>query len=127
MLADLFEAAGSAVEAMSEVASGLRVDPQAMRDNLDRTGGFVYAEPVTMKLAETLGKPEAAALVERICRQALDSGQSLRVALSAEAQIAATLSPAELDALFDPATLLTGARAMLDAVLADWRINRSRG
>jgi 3-carboxy-cis,cis-muconate cycloisomerase len=124
VLADLFEAAGSAVEAMTEVAGGLRVDADAMRGNLARTGGFVYAEPVALRLAQALGKPEATALVERLCRQALDAGQPLRAALAADAQVGAVLSPAELDALFDPAPLLVGATAMLDAVLADWRSQR---
>jgi 3-carboxy-cis,cis-muconate cycloisomerase len=121
VLADLFEAAGSAVEAMIEVVGGLRVDPIAMRDNLERSNGFVYAEPVTLKLAEALGKPVAAALVERISGEAIDSGRGLREALAADTQSGQLLPPAVLDQLFDPAALQSGATAMLDAVLAEWR------
>lgn len=124
VLADLFEAAGSAVEAMTEVVAGLRVEPEAMRTNLARTGGFVFAEAVAMKLSESLGRQAAAALVERICHRALDTGHPLRQALAEDPETREALSSAELDALFDPAAGLTGATAMLDAVLADWRAAR---
>jgi len=125
VLADLFEAAGSAVEAMIEVVAGLRVDPARMRENLDRTGGFVFAEAVTIELAGALGRPAAAALVERICNRAIDTGTPLREALEADPEAAAALAPGTLDALFDPAAQLTGATAMLEAVLADWRAQRA--
>jgi 3-carboxy-cis,cis-muconate cycloisomerase len=124
VLADLFEAAGSAVEAMTEVIAGLRVEPEAMRTNLARTGGFVFAEAVAMKLSESLGRQAAAALVERICHRALDTGRPLRQALADDPETREALSSAELDALFDPSAGLSGATAMLDAVLADWRATR---
>src|SRR5690606_31400441 len=125
VLAALFEAAGSAVEAMIEVIGGLRVDATRMLTNLERSGGFVHAEAMTLELAKSLGRPAAAALVERICHDALDEGRGLREALAADPQPAALLPAERLDALFDPAPEVAGAHAMLDAVLADRRALRT--
>ena len=121
VLADLFDVAGSAVESMLEVVAGLRIDAGRMSANLERTGGFVYAEAVTLALAGQLGRPAAATLVERICREALTDSRPLREALAADSEVGALLSGAALDALFTPQQYLTGATAMLEAVLADWR------
>ena len=126
VLSGLFEAAGSAVEAMIEVMGGLRVDTGRMLANLERSGGFVHAEAVTLALAEALGRPAAAALVEQICGKALDRGQRLRDALAADPQVAALLPGPRLDRLFDPTHQFAGAYAMLDAVLGDWRAQRQR-
>ena len=121
VLADLFDAAGSALEAILEAIEGLRVDPAAMAANLARGGGFVYAEAAAMRLAAGLGKPAAQALMEEVCAAALREGRTLRDAMAADPRIAASIAPAELDALFDPAPARDAAGPMIDAVLAQWR------
>jgi 3-carboxy-cis,cis-muconate cycloisomerase len=124
-LGGLFDASGSALDAIGTVLQGLRVDAQAMRANLDRGGGFVFAEAVTVALAGELGKPEAQALMERVCRAALDAGLTLDVALAqasaADPRLAAALPPPVLARLFDAAGQSGDAAAMIDRVLAQWR------
>jgi 3-carboxy-cis,cis-muconate cycloisomerase len=124
-LGALFEAAGSATAAIGEAIDGLRVDAAAMRANLGRTGGFVYAEAVTVALAGSLGRPAAQAAMERICADAIDRGVPLRDALAqaraADAALAAALPDATLDALFDPRAQRGDADTMIDRTLAAWR------
>lgn len=76
-LTALIDCLGSAVEAMSEVSAGLRIDADNMQANIDATSGAVLAERATFLLAATMGKDKAAALVEK----ALAKGGSLVEAL----------------------------------------------
>lgn len=64
-LTSLFDALGSAVEAMLEVSSGLTVDADNMQASIDATSGMVLAERATFLLAEQMGKEKAAVLVEK--------------------------------------------------------------
>ena len=64
-LTSLFDALGSAVEAMLEVSSGLTVDADNMQASIDATSGMVLAERATFLLAEEMGKEKAAVLVEK--------------------------------------------------------------
>ena len=124
-IAALFECAGSAVQAISEALDGLRVAPGAMLANLERTRGFVYAEGVTLALAARLGKPAAQALMETLCRDAIDRGltldQALAQARASDAALAAALPAQQLASLFDPQRSIGDAQAMIDRTIADWR------
>ena len=121
----LFECAGSAVQAIGEALEGLRVEPAAMLANLERTRGFVYAEGVTVALAATLGKPAAQALMETLCRDAIDRGHTLQEALvqalANDTALAAALPAQQLASLFDPQHYTGDAQAMIDRTITDWR------
>jgi len=124
-IAALFECAGSAVQAIGEAVGGLRVEPAAMLANLERTRGFVYAEGVTLALAARLGKPAAQALMETLCRDAIDRGLTLEQALAqaraTDAALAAALPTQQLAGLFDPQHYIGDAQAMIDRTIANWR------
>ena len=123
-LGELFAAAGSALDAMVEVAEGLVVDAEAMRRNLDATRGFVYAEALTIALGAKVGKAAAHARVEALCRRAQAEGATLQDAFAADERLAA-LVPSDVRAtLFDPASQFGSAASMIDHALAAWR-NRS--
>jgi 3-carboxy-cis,cis-muconate cycloisomerase len=121
----LFECAGSATAAIGEALEDLHVDADAMQANLERTGGFVYAEAVTLALAGVLGRPAAQAQMERLCRDAIDRGEPLREAIArarlASPVLASALPEGTLDALFDPRAQRGDADAMIDRTLAGWR------
>lgn len=124
-IAALFECAGSAVQAIGEAVGGLRVEPAAMLANLERTRGFVYAEGVTLALAAKLGKPAAQALMETLCRDAIDRGLTLEQALAqaraTDAALAAALPTQQLAGLFAPQHYIGDAQAMIDRTIANWR------
>jgi 3-carboxy-cis,cis-muconate cycloisomerase len=124
-LGALFECAGSATEAIGEALAGLRVAPDAMAANLARTGGFVFAEAVTIALAASLGRPAAKALMDRLCADAIERGRPLSQALEDAAgrdpRLAAALPPAERARLFDARAQLGDADAMIARTLQAWR------
>ncbi len=124
-LGALFECAGSATEAIGEALEGLRVEPAAMRANLERTGGFVFAEGVTVALADAIGRPAARAEMDAVCADALARGATLREALGRAREqrpaLAAALPESMLDALFDVRAQRGDADAMIDRAIATWR------
>ncbi|HEY6984284.1 3-carboxy-cis,cis-muconate cycloisomerase [Reyranella sp.] len=105
-LAALVETLGSSVQALAEVASGLRIDTDALQANLDATDGAVLAERATFLLAKKMGKQKAAALVEK----ALAKGGPFVEALG------------DLEAeLSDEKALLGQSPEFVDRLLADLR------
>ena len=107
VLPELFRLAGAAAAHMGGALRGLEVDPARMRANLEASGGGLVAERIALALAPALGRAAAQERVEAACRRALERGTPLRDVLAADAEIAARLAPAELEALLDP----TGYRA----------------
>jgi 3-carboxy-cis,cis-muconate cycloisomerase len=119
------ELAAGAVWQMREVAQGLTVDIGRMQANLRATDGLIMAEAVTLALGRDLGRLAAHKLVEQACVVAVTQGRNLRDvladSLAADAQLAQSLSPEELDRLFDPANYLGEAGRFVDRVLQTQR------
>jgi 3-carboxy-cis,cis-muconate cycloisomerase len=97
--------------------SGIEVDAQRMRHNLEVTGGLIVAEAVMMGLAPKLGRNVAHDVVYDACRVALETQQSLAQVLSKHAQINALMTPQEIAALCDPMNYLGSAPHIADRVL----------
>jgi len=98
--------------------SGLEVNAERMRRNLDMTSGLIVAEAVMMGLAPTLGRQTAHDVVYDACRKASQEGLSLLDALRATPEVADKLPDAELVRLTDPAGYLGEAPRMVDRFLA---------
>ncbi len=124
-LGELFAAAGSGADAMIEVVSGLKVDADAMRRNLDAMRGFVYAEALTMALAGTLGKVAAHARVEALCRRAQSQNETLQHALGQDAELSKSVPPEVVARIFEPASQFGSAATMIDRALDAWRNKES--
>jgi 3-carboxy-cis,cis-muconate cycloisomerase len=92
IVADAFQTTGAALAAMSDVASHLSVDPDRMRDNIDRTNGAIFAERAMMKAGSALGRGEAHALVQTAIQRSRASGEPLGRALRATPEIARVLN-----------------------------------
>jgi 3-carboxy-cis,cis-muconate cycloisomerase len=79
---------------------------------------LIFAEAVTMALAEKIPRSEAHELVDLACKRAQSSRRDLRSVLAQDAIIKTNLSEAELDRLFTPANCLGVADQFIDRVLA---------
>jgi 3-carboxy-cis,cis-muconate cycloisomerase len=112
---------GGAAAAAREVAEGLEVHPEKMRENLDATGGMLLAENVTTVAAERLGRLKAHDLVQTACRRALEEGKPLREALLENDAFGEVLSEGEIDAALDPAGYLGSAGEFVDRALSLYR------
>jgi 3-carboxy-cis,cis-muconate cycloisomerase len=115
---EVFLLTSGALSQMRLVVTGLQVDAQRMRVNLDATRGLIYAESVSTALARAIGHAAAHQLVERACRHALETGRHLQEVVSGDAEIAKHLSAAELKSQFDPQQHVRAAARLVDRALA---------
>lgn len=104
--APLFEQAFSLLDASLDRAldlvTGLRVDPDAMRRNLDALHGLIYSEAIMMHLAGKMGRQTAHDIVHELSCRAVEERLPLRDLLLAEPRVVAVLVPEELDELMRP-------------------------
>ncbi|MFJ5187691.1 3-carboxy-cis,cis-muconate cycloisomerase [Pseudomonas fulva] len=100
------------------VVSGMEVDAERMRSNIELTQGLVLAEAVSISLAQRIGRDAAHHLIEQCCREAVEEGTHLRAVLSANTEVSAQLCATELDRLLDPAKYLGQARRWVQCAVA---------
>ncbi len=106
-----------ALDQLTYVLEGLRVDPRSMTHNLEITRGLIFSEAVALALGKHLGKSRAHELVERACCRTVAESKHLRDALIEDAEIRAHINSKSLDPLFDPKMYLGSAGKMIDRVL----------
>jgi len=109
--------AGALKQAIA-VVQGLEVDAQAMRRNIEMTGGLVMSEAVMMGLGKFIGREYAHDLVYDLCRESLAKRVPLIDLLAAHPEIARHADRAALTRLLDPANYLGQSGVMVDRVLA---------
>jgi 3-carboxy-cis,cis-muconate cycloisomerase len=118
VLPEAFCLLAGALSQARQVLSGLEVDAERMRANLDMTHGLVVSEAVMMGLGRHLGREYAHDLVYDICREAIRQKRPLLDLLAENPEIARHLDRSALAQLCDPANYLGQASVMVDRVLA---------
>jgi len=107
---------GRSLALASEVADGLTPDPARMRRAIDATGGAIFAEALTFRLAQSLPRPDAATLVKGLCARLNEDGATLEDLARRE------ILGHDLTGVFDPAAQLgtapAEARAFAETALA---------
>ncbi|MFD5157369.1 3-carboxy-cis,cis-muconate cycloisomerase [Streptomyces hawaiiensis] len=68
-LRDLLRLVGGAARDATELARGLRVRPEAMREHLDLTHGLIVSERLSAELAPVLGRARAKELLTRLAAE----------------------------------------------------------
>jgi 3-carboxy-cis,cis-muconate cycloisomerase len=117
-LPDIVRLTAGALHHLTTTISELEVDPERMRQNLDMTQGLIFAEAVTMALAEKMARSDAHELVQQACKRAQSSRRDLRSVLAQDAIVKTNLTEAEFDRLFTPVNYLGVADQFIDRVLA---------
>ena len=117
-LPEIFTLTAGSLAAVTHVLSGLEVDTERMLRNLDLSHGLLYAERVTFRLAEKLGKQAAHELTTLACQRAVATGKGLKETLAADTKAMGVLTATDLDAVFDPAQALGSTQGFIDRVLA---------
>jgi adenylosuccinate lyase len=89
------------------ILDGLRVYPDRMRENLDRSYGLVYSQRVLLALTEAgLGRQPAYEVVQRNAMRAWEERRPFLECLEADPEVSRRLGPEALKACFDPAWYL---------------------
>src|ERR1044072_7369442 len=93
-----------ALARLAQLIDKLLVYPERMEKNLDRMGGLVHSQRVLLALTQAgASREQAYVLVQRNAMQVWESDGALSLLdlLKADEDVAALLSPAELEAQFD--------------------------
>jgi adenylosuccinate lyase len=119
ILPDAFILADFMLARAATLVEGLVVDAARMRQNLERTGGLVFSESIMLALVRTgLPRQKAYEMVQRNALAAHAGQGGFRELLGRDADLAARLTPAELDAQFDLAHHLRHVDFIFERALA---------
>ncbi|MGS0742684.1 lyase family protein [Glaciimonas sp. GG7] len=112
----LFLSAHGALRALAEAFAGLQVDSVRMRRNIDALQGLVFAEAVSIYLAQAIGRPAAHSLMEQLTQVALANNQQLADVVadhvSNDAALGDKIDLTVLRTLFDPVAATAAAEAL---------------
>ncbi|HXP58687.1 MAG TPA: adenylosuccinate lyase family protein [Streptosporangiaceae bacterium] len=95
------ELTGDLLVRLEVIVSGLEVDPDRMRANLDLTGGMISSEAIMLELGRAIGRQKAHEVVHDAARA---QGTTFAQALSRDPRVTAHLDAATIDGLLDPAS-----------------------
>jgi 3-carboxy-cis,cis-muconate cycloisomerase len=112
-LRELLRLVGGAARDAAELAEGLRVHPDVMRQHLDLTHGLIVSERLSAELAPLLGRARAKELLTEVARRKYAEGRPLTELLAGEPE----LKDLDLSALTDPARYTGSAGALTDRAL----------
>jgi adenylosuccinate lyase len=99
----------------ADVVEGMTVRPDRMLENLDRSYGLVFSQPVLLELvAAGLTRDEAYRIVQRHAMEAWEQGKPFRTLLEGDPEL--PLSAEQLDAAFSLERAVRNAGRVVDAV-----------
>jgi adenylosuccinate lyase len=100
---------------MGYVIDGMRVDPDRMLENISRSHGLVFSQPVLLALvAAGLSRDDAYRIVQEVAMDAWERGESFRSRLEADARV--PLAGAQLDDAFSLDRALRNIGPVFDAL-----------
>lgn len=120
-LPELCSNADAALVQTIALVSGLTIDRERMRANVQLSGGLILAESAMMRIAEQLGRQTAHEIMHELAMEAFETGHPLAELVGADPRLAPVLAGVDLASVFDPASYLGVAGASVDAVLAAYR------
>jgi 3-carboxy-cis,cis-muconate cycloisomerase len=112
-LRDLLRLTGGTARDAVELADGLRVNVDAMREHLGLTHGLIVSERLATRLASVLGRAHAGELLTEVTRRTRSEGRNIAELLSEEQE----LKNLDLEDLTDPNRYTGSAGILTDRAL----------
>jgi len=116
-MATIIQLAAGCVHKAVELTDGLEVRKEQMLHNLELTKGLIYAENVSLALAEKIGKADAHNLIEQLSKEAQDRNMHLQDLLLSKGYITKYLSADQIENLFNPELSLEWCVEIIKRVL----------
>jgi adenylosuccinate lyase len=113
--------AGALLAGLRRVLTGLVVNVDRMRHNLDLLGGFLLSERVMFAIADKVGKQTAHELVYEVSMHGIERGITFEAALKQDPRLRDALTDDELRKVLDPTTYVGLAPEIVERVLAEVR------
>ncbi|WP_326567762.1 3-carboxy-cis,cis-muconate cycloisomerase [Amycolatopsis rhabdoformis] len=117
LLRECLRLTGGAAHTAVELARGLAVHADRMREDVELTHGLIVSERLSAALAPLLGKARAKDVLGEASKRAVAESRPLREVLGSVPEIADVLDPAKLDGLLDPAQYTGAAARLVDRAL----------
>lgn len=117
LLRECLRLTGGAAHTAVELARGLVVDAERMREDVGLTHGLIVSERLSAALAPLLGKARAKEVLGEASKRAVGENRPLRAVLAELPQVTDVLNPAKLDDLLDPAQYTGAAGRLVDRAL----------
>ena len=102
-LSRALELTGDILVRLQDVVTGLRVFPERMRENLDRSGGLIMSESLMLALGREIGRQRAHDVVYEAAQEAATSGEAFASILARDEEVTARLGAERLAEMLDPA------------------------
>jgi 3-carboxy-cis,cis-muconate cycloisomerase len=106
-----------ALGAVADIAQGLEIDAQRMRENLDHTQGLIMAEAVTTALAAKIGRDQATRIIHEAGRRALAERRHLSMILGEDPRVTSHMTPGELARAFELLSYQGVAQTFIDRIV----------
>ena len=116
-LPQLLRISAGALHHCCEMLPELEIHPERMRQNIDASRGMIFAEAVSVALADRMGKMPAHMLVEAACKKALATNRPLKDVLLEEPNLHGHLTRADIESLFDLRNYLGSAEGFVQNVI----------
>jgi len=97
------ELTGDMLQRLIALLGGLSVFPERMRRNLELSGGLIMAEALMLELGKTIGRQRAHDAVYEAAQGTVTRRRPFRELLAEDPHVSARLTPAQVEALLDPA------------------------
>jgi 3-carboxy-cis,cis-muconate cycloisomerase len=121
----LFLGVHGSISALREAFCGLVVDTNRMRRNIDNLQGLIFAEAVSVYLAQAIGRPAAHHLMEELTGKTLAENRHLLDVVSEtvqnDANLAEKIESDTLKSLFDPIKASISAQQLTAIRLTELR------
>jgi 3-carboxy-cis,cis-muconate cycloisomerase len=117
-LPEIVRLSGGALHHLAEMLPSLEVHKDRMLQNLEMTHGLIFAEAVSMALADRMGKMPAHLLLQGASTKARTENRHLKEVLRDEPGLHGHLTPADLESLFDVRNYLGSAERFVEQVVA---------
>ncbi len=114
VLTEIIKLTAGSLEKGIELIQDLEIDEKKMLQNLELTNGLIYAENISLHLAQKIGKAQAHELVEKACKSAISEGKHLK-----EVLIESGINE-NLDELFKPENSIGNALEIIDSILSNF-------
>jgi adenylosuccinate lyase len=86
------------------ILSGLTLNKERMRDNLDLTGGLIMSEAIMLALGESIGRQHAHEIIYEDAQKAVNGKKTFKEFLCEDSRVTKYLDAANITRLLDPAT-----------------------
>jgi adenylosuccinate lyase len=108
----------SLAEGVARLVRGMRINVDAMRRNINSSGGLIMSEAVMMQLAPHIGRHHAHDLLYEVANDVVKGNGCYRTALAAHPTITKLNGVVDLDYLLNPANYVGESEAIVNDELA---------